>query len=602
MSKAGRVTSSSKDPAMDMSAASNRSLVQEQRSRLKVITAQTVNASQLSASGTSPSLFPDSPNWASPGARPTGTGRSASSGGLQTAQSTSESPTAVDGRSPGVCAASSSVMTPPTLGKGTHPTQPSTASTHQDGRLPSATIIRSDTVRAKKPLFRNMAKKRTELCPSRLQATAEMVGETVSGDLDLKVSTDGNVSNAVTSESRDGDGKSLVTVRSDADGGVEEGEEVVVVRRVRTAKRRSLSLTGGAKRHRPCKDCMRCFTGRQQAVVVEGTRYDPLPVESGVHQGSVLGPSLFLLYINDLPDGIKSKIRLFADDTMCSKTIVKKKDEQVLQEDLHSLATWKEKWSMEFHPQRCSTLRVSRKRDKTTPAYELHGQTIENVSPTKYLGVNIQENMQWEFHIDSITKKASKTLGFIRRNLKIGNKKTKETAYKALVRPLLEYAASVWDPYTANEIEALEKIQRRAARWVVNRHRQTSCVDTILDSLNWPPLQQRRKKARLETFYKLHHGLVSIDSKYLPKPSNSRLSSRTNSLSYDIPTCTTRYRQMAFFPRTIPEWNKLPQEVVTAESLDCFKSRLASHLQKVTHPTPTHSRPPLAQPPPPLPL
>ncbi|KAL8599335.1 hypothetical protein ACOMHN_008050 [Nucella lapillus] len=237
---------------------------------------------------------------------------------------------------------------------------------------------------------------------------------------------------------------------------------------------------------------------------------------------------------------------------------------------------------------RCSTLRVSRKRDKTTPAYELHGQTIENVSTTKYLGVNIQENMQWESHIDSITKKANKTLGFIRRNLKIGNKKTKETAYKALVRPFLEYAASVWDPYTANEIETLEKIQRRAARWVVNRHRQTSCVDTILDSLNWPPLQQLSKKARLETFYKLHHGLVSIDSKYLPKPSNSRLSSRTNnSLSYDIPTCTTRYRQMAFFPKTIPEWNKLPQEVVTAESLDCFKFRLASHLQKVTHPTPT---------------
>ncbi|KAL8571948.1 hypothetical protein ACOMHN_026160 [Nucella lapillus] len=260
MSKAGRVTSSGKDPAMGLSAASNRSLVQEQRSRLvtgsrscgrggvsadcevtavacesrrgsnsasktgaahtspgdsathtvaeacddraektpfpapatshvgldlvpvndpcqKVITAQTVNASQLSANGTSPSLFPDSPNWASPGARPTGTGRSASPGGLQTAQSTSESPISVDGRSPGVCAASSSVMTPPTLGKGTHPTQPSTASTHQDGRLPSATIIRSDTVRAKKPLFRNMAKKRTELCPSRLEATAEMVGE-----------------------------------------------------------------------------------------------------------------------------------------------------------------------------------------------------------------------------------------------------------------------------------------------------------------------------------------------------------------------------------------------------------------------------------------
>ena len=174
------------------------------------------------------------------------------------------------------------------------------------------------------------------------------------------------------------------------------------------------------------------LTDRQQAVVVEGTRSDPLPVESGVPQGSVLGPSLFLLYINDLPAGIKSKIRLFADDTMCSKTIMKKKDEQVLQ-DLHSLTTWEEKWSMEFHPQKCSTLRVSRKKDKTAPAYELHGQNIENVSTTKYLGVNIQDNMQWESHIESITKKASKTLGFIRRNLKIGKKRQRKLRTKPLL-------------------------------------------------------------------------------------------------------------------------------------------------------------------------
>ena len=195
------------------------------------------------------------------------------------------------------------------------------------------------------------------------------------------------------------------------------------------------------------------------------------------------------------------------------------------------------------------------------------------------LGGQHSNNMQWESHIDSITKKASKTLGFIRHNLNIGNKKKKETAYKALVHPLLEYAAPVWDPYTANEIEALEKIQRRAARWVTNRHHQTSCVDSILDQLDWPPLQQCCKKARLEMFYKFHHDLISINSKYLPKPSKSRLSSRNNNNhSSDIPTCTTRYRQMPFFPRTIPEWNKLPQEVVTA--LECFKSRLASHLWK----------------------
>ncbi|KAI0212625.1 hypothetical protein LSAT2_002456 [Lamellibrachia satsuma] len=101
----------------------------------------------------------------------------------------------------------------------------------------------------------------------------------------------------------------------------------------------------------------------------------------------------------------------------------------------------------------------------------------------------------------------------------------------------------------------------------------------MLDSLDWQTLQQRRKKARLEMLYKFHHGLISISSSHLPKPSGCRLSSRrNNTCSYDIPSCRTQYRQMSFFPRTIPDWNGLSQEAVMAESLDSFKSRLYSLL------------------------
>ena len=191
--------------------------------------------------------------------------------------------------------------------------------------------------------------------------------------------------------------------------------------------------------------------------------------------------------------------------------------------------------------------------------------------------VNIVDVMAEEVLVVGQGKDQSR-LGFLQRNLKIGNKKTKETAYKTLVRPLLEYAATVWDPYTASENQAIEKVQRRAARWVSNRHRQTSCVDNMLDSLDWQTLQ-RRKKARLEMLYKFHHSLISISSSHLPKPSGCRLSSRrNNTCSYDIPSCRTQYRQMSFFPRTILDWNGLPQEAVMAESLDSFKSRLDSLL------------------------
>ena len=200
---------------------------------------------------------------------------------------------------------------------------------------------------------------------------------------------------------------------------------------------------------------------------------------------------------------------------MCSKIIKKAQAQRTLQENLDSLTTWEGQWSMD--PQKCSTLSATRER-KIIPAFELHGRIPENVSMTKYLGVTIHDDLRWGSHISSTTNKANKTLGFLRRNLKIGNKKTKETAYKALVRPLLEYAATVWDPYTASEIQIIEKVQRIAARWVSNRHRQTSCVNTMLDALNWPTLQERHRRTRLEMFYKFHYGLVSINSSYLPKP------------------------------------------------------------------------------------
>ena len=167
---------------------------------------------------------------------------------------------------------------------------------------------------------------------------------------------------------------------------------------------------------------------------------------------------------------------------MCSNEIQNTADQDTLQADLDSLAEWETKWAMEFHPAKCSTLSATRSRQKLEPSYQLHGQQLENVPTIKYLGVEIKENLKWSNHITSITNKANKTLGFVRRNLKVGNKRAKETAYNALIRPKLEYAASVWDPHTQADMKTLEKVQRRAARWVTSRYRQTSCVISILTS------------------------------------------------------------------------------------------------------------------------
>ena len=137
--------------------------------------------------------------------------------------------------------------------------------------------------------------------------------------------------------------------------------------------------------------------------------------------------------------------------------------------------------------------------------YTLHQQTLEQVQPTKYLGLNITDDLDWDQHISEITCKATKTLGFLRHNL--APRHTKEVAYKTLVQPQLVYAATIWHPYNDTQTAKVEKVQRTAARWTCRRWRNTSCVGYMLDKLEWPFLKSHRPS--LTFFCKIHSGTVS---------------------------------------------------------------------------------------------
>ena len=314
------------------------------------------------------------------------------------------------------------------------------------------------------------------------------------------------------------------------------------------------------------------LSDRRQAVVVDGATSSFVPDESGVPQGSVLGPCLFLLYINDLPKGLTSTTRLFADDTACHKTINNAADQHDLQRDLDKLADWEEKWLMSFHPDKCEVLHFGKKHQAT---YHLRDHSLKSTSETKYLGVTISTNISWKSHINKVATKASKTLGFLRRNLKVGSISTKDLAYKTLVRPQLEYACEVWDPHTGTDTQSLEKIQRRAARWVVNRYRQTSSVGDMLNQLNWTSLEERRKRARLSTLFKYHHGDILIETQQAPKPQKPGYSTRhSHDHQYAVETCSRDYRKYSFFPRTIKEFNRLPPEAIKSASVESFQSFL----------------------------
>ena len=166
----------------------------------------------------------------------------------------------------------------------------------------------------------------------------------------------------------------------------------------------------------------------------------------------MLGPLLFLLYINDLPQNVQSQVRLFAGDTAVYLTVISSEDANTLQADLDTLQEWERTWDMEFNPSKCQVLHITRSRQPLQSQYTLHGLFLESVDSAKYLSVNISLDLNWNHQINEITGKTNGTLGFVKRNVRTKNEAVKELAYKTLARPQVEYASSVWNPHTKQNI------------------------------------------------------------------------------------------------------------------------------------------------------
>ena len=159
-------------------------------------------------------------------------------------------------------------------------------------------------------------------------------------------------------------------------------------------------------------DSFLCF--RQQPVVVNGVKFDWAPVLSGVPQGTVLGPLLFSLYINDISSDIESEIRLLADDCVCYREIKDEEDNET-SEDIDRLGSWARKWGMRFQPVKCNMMKMIRKRTKKIHAsYTLEGTDLESIN---YLGVTVTSDLRWTRHVSNVCTMANRTLGFLRRNL-----------------------------------------------------------------------------------------------------------------------------------------------------------------------------------------
>ena len=321
------------------------------------------------------------------------------------------------------------------------------------------------------------------------------------------------------------------------------------------------------------------LTGRTQAVLCDGIRSGSEHVLSGVPQGTVLGPLLFLLHINEMPSVVDphNQCRLFADDCLLYRVVDSLANQIQLQQDLAALEAWACDWGMQFNASKCHVMVVNKGQSHRPFLYQLCGTILDSVSREKYLGVLLSQEMSWSPHIGNIVAKAHQKLGFIRRNLRGSPQDCKRLAYIALVRSGLEYASIIWDPTLQKDTEALERVQRKAARWVTSTYETRASVSKLLKDLQWETLETRRRQQRLAFLYKILKEQVAVPAKSIDITYSSRASRGclNKQKLYRPGTRTTEY-QNSFVHRTIPQWNALPESVAQTGTVSTFKCRLSA--------------------------
>ena len=315
--------------------------------------------------------------------------------------------------------------------------------------------------------------------------------------------------------------------------------------------------------------------GRQQRVVVNGQQSKWSDVKSGIPQGSVLGPTLFVIYINDLPDLVKSGVKLFADDTKLYARSDTNEASLQLQADLDGLQDWAEKWQMKFHPDKCTVLKVGRipSEHKYVMRNGDEQITLGETTVEKDLGVLVDPHLNFHEHISQAVSRANRLLGLIRRSFLNLDTETFNLLYKGLIRPILEYSQAVWSPHKLGEQRMIEGIQRRATKMIPAIKDLT--YQGRLKHLKLPTLVHRRKRGDMIDVFKYMHGLYNTDVPLFRLSTEER--TRGNTLKLTKAYARLDVRKHFFSNRIIDEWNSLPDEVVTAPSVNSFKTRLDKH-------------------------
>ena len=320
------------------------------------------------------------------------------------------------------------------------------------------------------------------------------------------------------------------------------------------------------------------LTGRLQRVQVKGTHSEWREVWSGVPQGSVLGPTLFLVYVNDLLDGLHSHGKLFADDAKIYRRVMTPQDRSLLQDDLDRLTDWSKKWLLKFNQEKCKVMHIGRRNNGYE--YKMGSQTLTVTCEEKDLGVLVTPNLKPSAQVAKAAASANSMLGRIKRTFTCLDDTTLPALYKALVRPRMEFAIQAWSPYLQKDVKKLERVQRRATKLIPGLAHLT--YENRLLHLNLTTLEKRRRRGDLLETFKIIKGLdkVMATGNFL-KRDTTKYSHRTRGHTFKLskPHHRTWKRSQFFSSRIVSAWNQLPEDIVNSRSLNTFKHRYDKQYQ-----------------------
>ena len=319
------------------------------------------------------------------------------------------------------------------------------------------------------------------------------------------------------------------------------------------------------------------LAGRNQRVVLNGNHSEWKPINSGVPQASILGPLLFLVFVDDIVDDLSCDPFLYADDTTLYKPLKHQDDILNVEADLQMISNWAAQWRVIFNAAKTEYMIISKKTVRPQQVEILfQGTAIKHVTSHCHLGFWLMDNMSWAKHTQNLVKKVSVSINLMKRMPGSINRKTKLEVYKFYIRPLLEYGTSVFGGnLTQEQTDILEQTQRHAVICALNAYRHTSHNKLLIEA-GIEPLMVRRRYFGLCHLYKMIHGLVPL---YLRNLLPGRVGDFSpyplrNVNDFNIPRVTKTYIKLSFFWHMLYSWNALELNIRISESLIIFKSNL----------------------------